>query len=240
MVATGNSFEMPKLFVAGCSFSDFTKVKKVYGQYLAEKLNYDYVHEGAGCGSNWRMWRVLTHHILSGNLTPDDLLIVQYSDIHRAEFWTSIRQPDFAFDPQKVDHIIHERYKTGGTVTRFKMFSHEWQHNALEKQFHNMYENHFLSDDFEIERFVAHNHMFQCMLKEHNITPVFIKTFRYRRDQDSFLPEFEPFVFHEEHYGNREELNLDLAENDPAHLSAYGHKVYADLLFDHVHKVGLI
>ena len=46
-----------KLCVAGCSFSDYTKVDKVWGEYLAEKLDVDYLHEGAGCGSNWRIWR---------------------------------------------------------------------------------------------------------------------------------------------------------------------------------------
>jgi hypothetical protein len=78
---------MSKLIVAGCSVSDYTNVKKVWGEYLAEQLNYEYVHEAAGCGSNYRMWRVLTTHILNGNITANDTVVVQYTTLERNEFW---------------------------------------------------------------------------------------------------------------------------------------------------------
>jgi hypothetical protein len=45
-----------KLCVAGCSFSDYAgDVANVYGAILAEKLNVDYIHHGAGSGSNYRI-----------------------------------------------------------------------------------------------------------------------------------------------------------------------------------------
>ena len=48
-----------KIAVAGCSVSDYTGegVERVYGEILAESLNVEYIHEGAGIGSNYRMWR---------------------------------------------------------------------------------------------------------------------------------------------------------------------------------------
>jgi hypothetical protein len=228
---------MKKLFVAGCSFSDFTKVKTVYGQHLAKKLNYEYVHEGAGCGSNWRIWRVITNHILSGNLTSDDLLIIQYTTIERNEFWTSIEQPNSLFDPKKTHHVITERYKLGGAVTRFKAFSHTWQQSKIESTFHNMYEEHFLSSDFEKEKFEVHNHMFQSMLKLHNIKAIFLKTFRYQTYNVDCLPEYERCAFIESHNQTSDEMNL--TDQDHAHLSEFGHTAYAELLFNHVDRIGL-
>ena len=77
-----------KICVAGCSFSDYTKVDKVYGEYLAEKLGYDYLHEGAGCGSNWRIWRQVYKNIRDHHLTSNDILIVQYTITERQEFYS--------------------------------------------------------------------------------------------------------------------------------------------------------
>ena len=150
---------MKKLFVAGCSVSDYTKVDKVYGEYLSEKLNYEYVHEGAGCGSNWRIWRKITNHILNGNLTPNDLLIVQYTTIERREIWS---RENYISKNEKIE--LREEYKDGGNIVRFKMGSHAWQQREGEKKFFKLYEENFLSDDFEKEVFKTQNVMFQTLL----------------------------------------------------------------------------
>lgn len=228
---------MKKLFVAGCSFSDFTKVRKVYGQYLAEKLGYEYVHEGAGCGSNWRIWRVITNHILNGNLTENDLLIIQYTGFERTEFWSSFDQPEGSLIPPENDHVTIEEYCHGGYITRFKAFSYQWQHSPQEKKFHKMYESFFVNIEFEKERFDVHNHMFQHMLKNYKIKTIFLKTYRHWCDADGVIPEFEPYIFFENDVEFGRTLNLD--KFDIAHLSERGHKVYSKMLYDHINKVGL-
>ena len=50
--------KIDKVFTFGCSLSDYMwKVTKPYGQYVSEELNAEYIHEGAGCGSNERIFR---------------------------------------------------------------------------------------------------------------------------------------------------------------------------------------
>ena len=67
---------MANLLVAGCSVSDYTQVDKVWGEYLAEDLGLNYIHEGAGCGSNWRMWRVIVDAVKTKQITPNDIVIL--------------------------------------------------------------------------------------------------------------------------------------------------------------------
>lgn len=225
---------MKKLFVAGCSFSDFTKVEKVYGQFLAEKLNYEYVHEGAGCGSNWRIWRQITKHVMSGNLTPNDLLIVQYTGREREEFWSSLEQPAYAFEPNTVDHLtVIDKY-SGGNIIRYKAEAAAWQNNKEERNFFDEYEKYFVSINFERERFVTHNYMFQRMLLSNNINAIFIRAHRIPPLADSdILSEFKPYVFNEPH--KIREHNL--APDDFGHMNQLGHQVFADWLFDHINIV---
>jgi hypothetical protein len=226
---------MKKLFVAGCSFSDHTRVDKVYGEFLAEKLGYEYVHEGAGCGSNWRIWRVITNHIMTGNLTPDDLLVVQYTGRERDEFWTSFPQPANSFRQHTIDHLtVIDKFKDGGHVIRFKSGSDQWQHNPEEGDFLRTYENHFISTQFEQERFRAHNFMFQHMLLARQIRTVFIRGVRLPKlKDDELLPEFLKCSWTMP--PNIPEHNL--APDDIGHLSQLGHAVFAQLLYDHIGSV---
>ena len=84
-----------KLIVAGCSVSDYTRVDTVYGKILADSIGYDYVHHGAGCGSNYRIWKKLTQMLMSGDLTDCDIVLVQYTQIDRREFWSDTIVPEY-------------------------------------------------------------------------------------------------------------------------------------------------
>lgn len=218
---------MKKLFVAGCSVSDYTKVDKVYGEYLSEKLNYEYVHEGAGCGSNWRIWRKITNHILNGNLTPNDLLIVQYTTIERREIWS---RENYISKNEKIE--LREDYKDGGNIVRFKMGSHAWQQREGEKKFFKLYEENFLSDDFEKEVFKTQNVMFQTLLKNYNIPTIFLGFYLSLEQKTmTLLPEFEENSylginrFLEEKY---------FLENDNGHFSDLGHQMVSEKLYDFI------
>ena len=225
---------MRKLFVAGCSFSDFTKVSKVYGQFLAEKLDYEYVHEGAGCGSNWRIWRTITKHVMSGNLTSDDLLIVQYSGREREEFWSALKQPDYVSRPNTIEYLrIIENFHEGNII-RYKANSHIWQNNKEERDLFELYEKYFVSIDFENERFTTQSYMFQSMLLSKQIPVVFIRSHRIPQLADSdIFAEYLPYVFNEPH--KLKEYNLE--PNDQGHMNQLGHQVFADWLSDHINIV---
>jgi len=225
-----------KLFVAGCSFSDYTKVEKVYGEFLAEKLGCEYVHEGAGAGSNWRIWRTITTHVMSGNLTSDDILVVQYTGREREEFWTDFPQPDTAFLPRTIDSLnTIDRCANGGNIIRFKANAGSWQNNPEECDFFKTYEKYFVNIHFENERFRAHNFMFQHMLISNNIRTIFIRGIRVPLFPDKeILPEFRPYVYD---MGYEYDPAHNLSPSDTSHLNQLGHEVFAGRLFDHIVKV---
>ena len=119
-----------KICVAGCSVSDYTEVLNPYGKILADSLNLEYLHEGGGCGSNARIWRRVTNHILNGNLGRNDILIVQYTEVIRTEFWSAL--PPF---PSPVTSPDEEPWADGGRILRWKPCANEWQPNPEEKDF---------------------------------------------------------------------------------------------------------
>jgi hypothetical protein len=225
-----------KLVVAGCSFSDFTRVDHPYGQILSEKLGYDYIHEGAGCGSNQRIWRRLTTKILDGEITENDLIVIQYTEKTRTEFYTSYPQ-DMAYKGPNCKEAIRvvDDY-TDGHIIRFKIGADIWQYNQEEMDLFKLYEDGFLSLDYSKELFRVNNYNFQSMLARNNIKCIFIKSWRYPYNLDTqILPEFEPYVFYD--------LDIDrhhnLAEDDYGHLSQEGHKVLSEKLYTHIKKIGL-
>lgn len=208
---------MPKLVVAGCSVSDYTNVNKVWGDYLAELLNYDYLHEAAGCGSNYRMWRVLTSHILNGNINSSDTVIVQYTTLERNEFWSPTVEEDYLRDPL-----------FDGNIIRFKSHSYTW-HKGSEAKLMKLYER-FINDDFEKEKFVNNHMMFQCLAKEYNIQNLyFVKVGAYGLEDLSLLNQYKNNFFDYSDIFNKSENHI---LNDQYHLSDTGHKLLATNIFD--------
>lgn len=217
-----------KLCVAGCSFSDYTEVDVAYGEILAKKLDYDYIHEGAGCGSNYRIWRRITKHILDGVLTPNDLLIVQYTGVEREEVMCNL--------PSRIGNV-EEPYDLG-VITRFKMFSHSWQYHPVAMKFHKLKEEHFTNAQFDLERFNSFNFMFQSMLLYAKIPTIFIRGYRITSQPINLLKEHENFYFDDGETEIRDR-KYDLTLNDWAHLNQEGHYVYADLLYNHIKSLDI-
>lgn len=229
-----------KLFVAGCSVSDYTKVSKVYGEFLAEKLGCEYVHAAAGCGSNWRIWRTITRHIMNGNLTKDDLLLVQYTGREREEFWTSFAPSPDEMMPNTLEHLCVTDKTQTGHIIRYKAGAGQWQHNPEEKSFFAQYEKYFLDITFEQERFVTHNFMFQNMLKQHQIKTVFVRTIRSPPgNRSDFIPEYLPYVFSDSPIPVAIHRQNDLSLTDTTHMSQKGHEVFAGWLYDHINKLNI-
>ena len=199
---------MVKLVVAGCSVSDYTQVDKVWGEYLADQLGYEYLHEAAGCGSNYRIWRVLTNYILTGKITAEDTVIVQYTTVERNEFWSPIIQDDW-----KRDSCFD------GNILRFKSGSHTW-HTGAENKLMKTYEK-FISTEFETEKFINNHMMFQCLAKEYGIKNLyFLKVGNYSIDNMSFID------YYRNNYIYYDKITIEKyhLKNDNGHLSMLGHE----------------
>jgi len=225
-----------KLFLAGCSFSDYTKVHKNYGEILAGLLGIDYVHEGAGCGSNYRIWRTITNHILDKNLTSDDLLIVQYTNVTRNEFYSPY--PNKYFKSSFIQVSVADKSHNNGSLIRYKLGSWEWQKYPEEKEFFQIYENTFLNENFELEKFKVNNYNFQSMLQVNSIPTIFLDTFRICLFENYVSDHFEKFQ-----YRDLEQLNsseYDLEQGDTSHMSQQGHQELAGKLLTHIKHTKII
>lgn len=228
---------MKKLFLVGCSVSDNLPTEQVYGNLLANKLGYEYVHMAMGIGSNYRMWRYATKAISEKKLTPDDLLVVQYSGVERTEFWSDFERN------RPVEHAdISEIYPSGGTILKYKWDSHEWQDHNLQKNFFKMYQERFLNPVFEEEKFRVHNYNFQCMLAYNNIPTLFFKSRALCSNIEKFevIPKFLPYVYQETHENRIDKSIVVDPVTDYFHYNEEGHRRMADYLYNHIKNTQLL
>lgn len=222
---------MKKLFLVGCSVSDNLPVKQVYGNLLAKKIGYEYVHMAKGIGSNYRMWRYATKAVLEKKITSDDLLLVQYSGVERTEFWSEIdRTKPVAHDD------ISEVYPKGGTILKFKMDAHEWQDHEIEKSFFKLYQEKFLNPVFEEEKFRVHNYNFQCMLAQNNIKALFFQSRAVCSNIENFqvIERYAPYFYKETHEFMTDKSIVVDPVTDRFHLNPAGHEKLAGLLYSHI------
>ena len=155
-----------KVVVAGCSFSDYTgkEVTKVYGEILANSLNAEYIHEGAGAGSNYRMWRKVTNLVMDDKITSTDLVIMQYTEVTRQEYWHAIRETrdnNIYIGPNR-QQIREPAY--GGDIIRWKMDIADYGHFSSQRKFFQLKENYFTSSEFDDERFKYNHYLFHLSL----------------------------------------------------------------------------
>lgn len=228
--------------VAGCSFSDYTKVDKVYGEILAEQLECEYLHEGSGCGSNDRIWRTVCSAINNGVITSKDLVVIQYTSLERREFWY-----DLPGSPTKFKQInLSESYHDGGSLVKFKVGSHTWARTREERALTSLYEQHFVSVEYESERFINQNLMFQAFLTQKKIPTIFLVSSYLSNTNckkgniaDLFLETSSEKIASNALIWDKNitdpECQLDPKDN--AHLSEYGHQVLADDLYSHVQLI---
>jgi len=170
---------MDKIFVAGCSFSDWSQVEYNYGEYLGELLNKQVGFYTGGCSSNYRMWRKLVPAIVNRDITESDLLIIQYTEIARREFWTSFEsthKEDYGNNGHPIKgSSMREKYGEG-EVIKFKTNAHIWQKVPQEESFFKTYEENFLYIPYETELFNTYHTMFKALLHEYKIPTVFLYT----------------------------------------------------------------
>jgi len=217
---------MERLLVAGCSFSDYTKVSKVYGQYVAEKLGLDYIHEARGCGSNYRIWRTVVNAVLDGKINSNDIIIVQYTNTERQEFWSPYRRPVISITNDENNSDPYDASKHQGTIIRFKIDSHTWQRNPCEKEFFKLHET-FLCEEFEDEKFTVNHNMFQSFMKDKGFKDLyFLLGGNYAPHNSTYIDYYKKNVINGEHL-----LRYHLPK-DVWHMSNKGHKHTANLIVD--------
>ena len=152
---------MVKIAVGGCSFSDRRYGIVPWGDTVATLQNKTYIHEAASAGSNFRIWRRLTNHIQSGNLSKGDIIIVQYTNIDRAEAWSPHIH---TVNPQEP---ISEPYE-GGTLLRLTPHFDQHAVNKYERRLADCHV-YFNNNKFNIEQFYSQHYMFASMCKQHKI-----------------------------------------------------------------------
>lgn len=219
--------------VAGCSFSDYlANNQTVYGRELSLLIGSLYQHEGAGSGSNWRIWRRISSAVLEGRITAEDLVIIQYTGMERREFWSH-----HPHEPKPQWSVSREPYAEGSLI-RYKNQSWTWMDHRDERDFMRLYEQRFLCWQYEQELFRIQHLQFQLLLREYRIPTVFLDA---RHTPLRPLPLIEPFTQWQftEPLWFCERRDLDNIPGDQSHFSDQGHREFAQLLYDHLQSVGL-
>jgi len=188
----------PRVFSAGCSIADRTQTTHSYGDYLAEKMNYDYVHLAGGGGSNYRSIRQIVHAVHNGELTDADMLIIQFTDVTRRELassWMSrtssgrkMAQTHFntvGIRREKEMSLMGEGYSENldtanidmtnrGIYTRYKLNSKDWQLCEQDHNLHTAIENYCSDIEMDNEYFTTQWLMLDAFLAQHNIPHVYL------------------------------------------------------------------
>ncbi len=225
---------MDKIFVAGCSFSDWSQVEYNYGEYLSEILDKPVSFYTSGCGSNYRIWRKLVPAITSKQITEKDLLIVQYTSVERKEFWTSFKSPSQG-DYENNGHPIkgsqmREKYGDGELI-KYKVHAGSWQSVSEEKAFFQSYEENFLYTPFEIELFNTYHTMFKGFLHEYKIPTIFLQTYY---TYDVVLSNLTPPYQHYLDVRHLQVPELCFEKDICSHLTAEGHQKLANILTEYI------
>lgn len=226
---------MDNLIVTGCSVSDYTVVDKVWGEYLAEKLGVNYIHEAAGCGSNWRIWRVIVDAVKTKRINPTDKIFIQYTEATRKEFWSPFNNEKRSLYKSNKGSINDVYGNKDGTLIRYKVDAYKWHEIKQDRVLFKAYNRH-VNPTYEREIFLQQHSMFQCFLKQYGFDNVyFINVGPYGSEMldNELWPIIEPFyrdnwVHIRDAFDNENHL-----PNDKGHLSDKGHANLANELVKH-------
>lgn len=142
-----------RLFVFGCSLSDYTITPTCYGQELAAMLDYEYHHHARGGSGLDRAALIFYNLVRAGEITPDDLVIIQPTE--RARAWLPysgvLADTDERLDPvlgkiTSPTEVVRSEFGEF-LMTNFKPNSYTWQteHGA---ELHSVYERNNISEEY--------------------------------------------------------------------------------------------
>ena len=143
--------KLTKVFTFGCSFSEYMfKVTKPYGKYISDELNVEYVHEGAGCGSNSRIFRKFFSYLRNGDINETTLVTLQFTERIRDEFWF--------YNVLEMDNCSHhgsipmiENFDGGG-IFKYKHDSYTWNNEKTLSRIMKDKTDYCLSEKFSTEK----------------------------------------------------------------------------------------
>jgi hypothetical protein len=221
--------DIKKLFVFGCSLSDRTDVDHSYGDILKTIGNFDeYIHEGAGVGSNDRIYRKIYNYITNKTLTPKDTIIIQLTQTFREEVISYSNNFELLAvgKHNKVPINLREKYNEEYAIIRFKPFRapHGSKH---EQDYFSLKESYFTNKEWSDEKHKQLFYALQTMLLYNNIKNVIILLVDpyVKKDQYEIIKEYKNNVFEttirKEHY---------LSHNDDRHYNQQGHQYLAEQL----------
>lgn len=139
-----------KIAVAGCSVSDYTHVKEVYGEHTVNYLNQsgvdaEYMHLAGGGGSNCRAFRLIMDAIIEGILSENDIILWQITDPARTELPSAEQTNKLATREitkmTVLESCASDLLDRTEVVTRWKMDSHTWQDYTQDTNLHSTYQN---------------------------------------------------------------------------------------------------
>lgn len=252
-----------KIAVAGCSYSDYTGVNKVYGEYAAEKLNAEYLHLARGSSSNQRSVYISTRNIISGQLSKGDALVFQITDPHRkllASHTPFVLPDKLPGQPEQWSTPHGDAW-----TTDYKAGSHQWQGSdtvgSKNVMLHKALEEACINNAHETDVLATQITLLDALCKTNGITFIPLVT-RYvvyidfrpptpsdiAAPLDTILPaDITKKVINELDYivrGTEEEPSkFDLGFDDPnarertydrSHLSKEGHSVLGITLASHI------
>ena len=222
-----------KLAVFGCSYSDYLPLNHtVYGLELSALLNSQYLHEGAGSGSNWRIWRRLGTMAVNGELTAEDAVIIQYTSVERREFWSRRR----GRVETRLSYVSRDPGPESGELLRYKAMSWQWHDHRAECNFLKDYEQNFLSTQHETQLFELQHLQFQLMLNYFKLRVIFLDCRHTPLRPLQLLAPFAAWAWTEPQ-SLQDEVCYNYAQDDNSHLSDQGHQQLADLLYQHTAKL---
>ena len=225
---------LKRLITAGCSFSDYAQISKNYSEYLAEKLGIEHVPGyTSGCGSNYRMWRKLLSGIRRKEITSNDLLVIQYTEPSRKEFWSRHIEDHYTNWDEKQSPI-REPFGTG-QIIKFKINPPVYRSKEEQKLF-NLLEENFVDSEYDVELFENYHFSFLTTLETYKISTIFLETI-YKHDIPLYDCTFCTSLDIKNNIENFQRFPSDqycLSEDDCSHLSDKGHRKVADLIYKHL------
>jgi hypothetical protein len=209
---------MATLGLGGCSFSDYRYDLKPYGAQVAAHYGQVYLHEAACAGSNYRIWRTLTRHIINKTIQSGDAILIQYTLLNRSEAWTPYQH--YIYEKEK----IFEQFD-GGTLLRLTPHFDQFAKTKAEKQLSHCV-NYFYNYKLALEQFWTQHFCFAEMCAAKGIQLIYINS---QYDADHRIPEIDlSHILKEERYCL-----------DSGHMNQLGHDTAAQCIIDFLNQANM-
>ena len=205
---------MSKLAVGGCSFSDYRYGIIPWGEQVAQHYNHTYIHEAACAGSNYRIWRTLTQHIINNTLNSGDTIVLQYTLVDRRESWTPIEHTNTNPEESIVDPY------TSGSIIRLTPHSEQFAVGRQERALAHCH-NYFTNHQFNLENFWCHHTAFAALCATRGIALRYLNTIY---DAENRISDINGI-----HLLSESSWRLD-----SSHMNQTGHDLCARLVIDHL------